>query len=144
AAAPDPGDAAARALAEDALKEMRGLDPAALRFVETTVEKRPARVDRTFVWESKSVRFGDAALRYLVEVQGDRAGRSTTWLFVPETWRKEYAQLRSKNEAASVVATFGLVLTLVALIAVFVERIRRHDVKWRLAIGFGIVAAVLQ
>ena len=75
-AAPDPGDAPARALAEAALREMRGLDPASLRFIETTLEKKPARVDRSFVWESNTVRFGDAALRYRVEVQGDRVGRS--------------------------------------------------------------------
>ena len=52
AAAPDPGDAAARRLAEEALRTTRGLDPSALRFIEATVERRPARVDRTFVWES--------------------------------------------------------------------------------------------
>jgi len=144
APAADPGDAPARALAESAVREMRGLDPAALRFVETTLEKRPARVDRTYTWESTSVKFGDAALRYLVEVQGDRVGRSTVWLYVPESWRKDYAHLRSKNEAASVVATFGFVLTMAAIVAVFVERVRRRDVRWRVVVGFGAAAAVLE
>jgi membrane protease YdiL (CAAX protease family) len=143
-AAADPGDAPARSLAEGELKRMRGLDASTLRFIETRVEKHPSRVDRTFVWESNSVRFGDAALRYLVQVQGGRVGRSTTWLEVPESWKKEYAHLRSKNEAASVVATFGFVLTIVALLVVFVERVRRRDVKWRLAMAFGLLAAALQ
>src|SRR5205085_3807917 len=64
-AAPDPGDAAARALAEGSIREMRGLDPASLRFIQTTVEKRPKRVDRSYVWESSTVRFeiGRAACR---------------------------------------------------------------------------------
>ena len=34
---PDPGEAAARALAESELRTFRGLDPSALRFIETTI-----------------------------------------------------------------------------------------------------------
>lgn len=146
-AAPDPGDEAARRLAEETVRSMRGLDPsdpAQLKLVEATSAKRPARLDRTFVWESATVRFGDGALRFLVEVQGDRVGRSNAFLKVPEKWSEEYQLLRSKNQAAGIVATFGLFLTAVAAIAVFVERARRRDVKWRWAIAFGAVGTVLQ
>ncbi|MEO6324256.1 MAG: CPBP family intramembrane glutamic endopeptidase [Thermoanaerobaculia bacterium] len=143
-AAPDPGEAAARRTAEATLRETRGLEASSLKFVETTLEKRPNRVDRSFIWESSTIRFGDAALRYLVDVQGDRAGRSSLYLEVPETWRKEYKTLRSKNEAAGTIATFFLFLTFVAILAVFVERVRRHDVRWRWAISFGAIGGALQ
>jgi membrane protease YdiL (CAAX protease family) len=143
-AVPDPGDEKARALAQAALGAMRGVDPGALRFIETTTERRPARVDRTYVWESRTVRFGDAALRYRVEVQGDRVGRSSVYLEVPEKWREDYKTLRSKNEAAGAVATLGLFLTFLAILAVFVERVRRKDVKWKWALSFAGVGAVLQ
>lgn len=143
-AAPDPGLAAARGLAEETLRSMRGLDPGALRFIEAHEEKRPARVDRTFVWESRAIRFGEAALRYLVEVQGDRVGRSSLHLEVPESWRREYQTLRSKNQAAGAVATFGLFATAVALLVTFFSRVRRGDVKWRLALAFGGTGAGLQ
>ncbi|HTS03530.1 MAG TPA: type II CAAX endopeptidase family protein, partial [Thermoanaerobaculia bacterium] len=143
-AAPDPGDASARALAEEAIRRDRGLDPAALRFIQAAVEKRPARTDRTFVWESNTIRFGDAALRYLVEVQGDRVGRSSLHLEVPEKWRRDYETLRSKNLAAGSVATFGLLLTALAVVVVFLQRVRRKDVKWRWALGFALVGAGLQ
>ena len=144
AAAPDPGAERARALAEETLRAHRGLDPAALRFVEATEEKRPARVDRTFVWESRTLRWNGAAMRYLVEVQGDRVGRSSLWLDVPEAWRQGYATLRSKNHAAGAVATFGLVLTAIALVVVFFDRLRRRDVKWRWALAFAMTGTVLQ
>ncbi len=144
AAAPDAGPEWARALAEETLRSHRGLDPSGLRFVETTEEKRPARVDRTFVWESKTLRWNGSAMRYLVEVQGDRVGRSSLWLDVPETWRQGYATLRSKNQAAGAVATFGLVLTAIALIVAFFDRLRRRDVKWRWALAFGLTGAALQ
>jgi membrane protease YdiL (CAAX protease family) len=143
-AAPDPGEAAARALAEAEIRTLRGLDPSALRFIETTVEKRPARVDRTFVWESSTIRFGDAALRYLVEVQGDRVGRSSLHFEVPEKWRRDYETLRSKNLAAGTVATLGLLLTALAVLVVFLERVRRRDVKWKWALAFAGTGAVLQ
>lgn len=142
--APDPGEDEARRLAEATLKETRGFEAAALRFVETTLERRPHRVDRNFVWESNKSRFGDAALRYLVEVQGDRPGRSSLFLKVPEKWRKEYQTLRSKNDAAGTVATFGLILTAIAILAVFIERVRRRDVRWRWALSFALVGFVLQ
>ena len=142
--ASDPGEAAARALAEAEIRALRGLDPSALRFIETTVEKRPSRVDRTFVWESKAIRFGDAALRYLVEVQGDRVGRSSLHFEVPEKWRRDYETLRSKNEAAGGVAWLGLFLTALAVVVVFLERVRRKDVKWKWALSFAGTGAVLQ
>jgi membrane protease YdiL (CAAX protease family) len=143
-AAPDPGETAARALAEAEIRTLRGLDASALRFIETTVEKRPARVDRTFVWESNTIRFGDAALRYLVEVQGDRVGRSSLHFEVPERWRRDYETLRSKNLAAGTVATLGLFLTALAVVVVFLERVRRKDVKWKWALAFAGTGAVLQ
>ena len=144
AAAADAGSERARAMAEETLRTHRGLDPAALRFVEATEEKRPARVDRTFVWESKALRWNGAAIRYLVEVQGDQVGRSSLWLDVPEAWRQAYATLRSKNQAAGAVATFGLILTALALVLVFFDRLRRRDVKWRWALAFAMTGTALQ
>ncbi len=140
----DPGSARARTLAEETLREHRGLDAATLKLVEAREEKKPARVDRTFVWESPTASWKGAAMRYLVEVQGAQVGRSTLWLEVPEAWRQEYATLRSKNHAAGAAATFGLVLTAVALVAAFFGRLRRRDVPWRTAIGFGLAGAALQ
>lgn len=144
AAAPDAGPERARTLAEETLRKHRGLDPARLRLVEAREEKRPARIDRTYVWESRTLRWAGAAVRYLVEVQGDRVGRSSLWLDVPEAWRQEYATLRSKNQAAGVAATFGLVLTAIALVVAFFERLRRRDVKWRWAIAFAVTGTALQ
>jgi len=144
AEAKDPGEAAARALAEAEIRTLRGLDPSALRFIEGKVDKRPQRVDRTFVWESKAIRVGDAALRYLVEVQGDRVGRSSLHFEVPEKWRRDYETLRSKNVAAGTVATLGLFLTALAVLVVFLERVRRKDVKWKWALSFAGTGAVLQ
>ncbi len=147
AAARDPGDDAARRIAEEAFRLTFGEDPAdrdRFRFVEATSERRPARIDRTFVFESERFRHGEGALRYVVEVQGDRAGRCSAFYRVPEMWKDAYRRLRSKNEAASAVATLGLFLTGLAVVAVFLERIRRRDVRWKTALAFGGTGFVLQ
>ncbi len=143
-AAPDAGPERARALAEETLRTHRGLDPATLKLVEATEEAQPARIDRMFVWESKTLRWNGAAIRYRVDVQGDQVGRSSLWLEVPEAWKQAYSTLRSKNRAAGAVATFGLALTALALVVVFFDRLRRRDVKWRWALAFAMTGTVLQ
>ena len=146
APAADPGDSGGRQIAEAAFRDLFGKEPSGpgMKFVETTAEKRPARVDRTFVYESLEVRHGDGALRYLVELQGDKVGRSVRFYKVPEKWREGYRLLRSKNEATGSVATLALFLTGLALLAVVVERIRRRDVRWKTALAFGGAGFVLQ
>lgn len=145
-AAPDAGDEAARALAARTLNETFGVaaEGAGVRFVEGTSEKRPARVDRTYTWESTTLRHGDGALRWLVEVQGDRVGRVKAFYKVPDKWREAYGKLRSRNMAAGSVATLGMLVTALGLLGSFVARVRRRDVKWRWALAFGGVGAVLQ
>lgn len=144
AAAPDAGAENARALAEETIRVHRGVDVSKLRLVEEKEERRPSRVDRTYVWESRTLAWKGAAVRYLVEVQGDRVGRSTLWLEVPEAWRQGYAALRSKNHAAGAAASLGLVLTAVALVVALLGRLRRSDVKWRWALGFALTGTALQ
>ncbi len=148
----DPGDEAARRLAEETLHATRGVAPESLRVIERASEKRPGRVDRRFVWESETVRFPvpgaapgtEAALRYLVEIQGDRVGRSSVFLKVPERWIESYRTLRSHNSAAGAVASFGLLASGLAVLGTLLSRARRKDVRWKSAAVFGVVAIALQ
>jgi membrane protease YdiL (CAAX protease family) len=52
--------------------------------------------------------------------------------------------LRARNDTAALVATVFLVLTVLAMIGALVLRVRDHDVPWRIVLGFGVVALVLQ
>jgi membrane protease YdiL (CAAX protease family) len=146
APAADPGDPGGRRIAEAAFRDVFGKEPSGpgMKFVEATAERRPSRVDRTFVFESLEVRHGDGALRYLVELQGDQVGRCVRFYKVPEKWSEEYRLLRSKNGATGSVATLALFLTGLAVVAVVVERIRRRDVRWGTALAFGGAGFVLQ
>jgi hypothetical protein len=122
----------------------RGLAAGDLTPVEATPVERPNRRDWKFVDEKKDVRFADATLRYETDVAGDRVSGYAEFVHVPEQWMRDYQRLRSKNEAAGEVATFGLFVTGLAMLVVLVRKIVLKDVRWKVVAAFGVIAFVLQ
>ncbi len=121
----------------------RGLSASALTPVEATPVARPHRSDWKFVDEKKDVRFAGATVRFETTVSGDRITAWSEFVHVPEQWERDYQKLRSKNEAAGEVATAGLFLTILAMLAVLVRKIVLKDVRWGLVAAFGGIAFVL-
>ncbi len=136
-------EAEARRLAEAFLADDLGRDLAALDFVETQAEERPNRMDYTFSWKLRDFAVGEAHYRFYVRLQGDQIGSFGEYLKVPESWQRDYAELRSHNEATGMVAAFFLILTVLAMVAVFFGRVRARDIRWKTAAVFGAIAAVL-
>ena len=132
----------ARALSRRFL-EGRGIAAAALKPIEVTPITRPNRSDWIFVDERPGFRMGDATVRYATTVSGGEVTAFREFVHVPESWLRDYGRLRSKNEAAGTVATFGFFLTLVAMLGVLVAKIVRRDVPWKLVAAFGLIAFVL-
>jgi membrane protease YdiL (CAAX protease family) len=133
----------ARTIALAFLQDQLSKDPATLEFVEVQTQKRPNRTDHTFTWKVAGVDYHEATYRYEVGMQGDRVDLFREYLKVPDTWQRNYEKLRSRNETTSVIAAFFLILTILAMIYVFIQRIRRHDVRWRTAGLFSLIAFVL-
>jgi hypothetical protein len=141
-----PGDRLSQAEARAVVLRFfasRGLRESALRLVSATPVSRPHRTDWSFVDERNGLRFANATLRYSTTVSGGRLTAYQEFVYVPEAWSRDYERLRSKNEAASAVATFGLFVTLLAMLGVLVAKIERRDVPWRLVGAFGGIAFVL-
>ncbi len=134
--------AEARSRAE-AYVARRGIAPASVDLVESVPQTLPNRLDWTLVFEKRGVRMGDATLRYRVSLHGDQVGGYSEFLKVPEQWQRGYARLRSANDTASQVDLFFLLLTIAAMIAVFVQKTIRRDVPWKLVAGFGTAAFAL-
>ncbi len=122
----------------------RGLTGPVLKPIEATPVARPNRTDWTFVDERTGVRFADATIRYATTVAGDRLVAYSEMVHVPEAWTRDYERLRSKNEAAGQIATFGLFVTLIAMLAVLVRKIVLKDVPWKLVGIFGGIGFLLQ
>lgn len=133
---------AARALAV-AFLEARGLPRDSLDPIEATPQSRPNRTDWTFVDEKRGFKMGEATVRYATTMAGAEITGFREYVHVPEAWTRDYERLRSKNNAAGAAATVGLLLTLVAMIAVLVTKITRRDVRWGLVAAFGVTGFVL-
>ncbi|MCA9754916.1 MAG: CPBP family intramembrane metalloprotease [Candidatus Eisenbacteria bacterium] len=145
----DEARAKAETFLEDVLSRSRagssGLSArvASLEFLEAQTTERKGRTDHSFVWRDPQVRLGDGDCRYEVRIQGDEVGAFRQFVHLPEAWERDYQGLRSKNQSASLVASFLLFLTMIAAVVVFLRRIRQRDIRWRLALAFGSVGAVL-
>ncbi|MEP7131840.1 MAG: lysostaphin resistance A-like protein [Acidobacteriota bacterium] len=132
----------ARGLAAAFLSQ-RGLDPAALTPIESFPTERPKRTDWTFVDERPGFRMKEATVRYRTIVAGGEVVAFEEFVHLPEAWQRDYRTLRSKNEAAGQAATFGLLLTVLAMAGVLLARISRKDVRWGVVGGFGLTGFVL-
>jgi len=140
---PSVTDPEARTLAEAFLKLRFGRDPEKLDFVEMSSVKRPSRVDRAFTWKSRDFDVQGASYRFEVDLLGNEPGAYREYLKVPEQWSRDYERLRSKNEVTSILDGALMVLLVAGLVVVLVQRARRHDVRWKLALGIGGFVAVL-
>jgi hypothetical protein len=126
-----------------AFLEKLGIAARALKSIEVTPVTRPKRTDWIFVDEKPGFRMGEATIRYSTTVSGGEVTGFREIVHVPEAWSRDYRALRSKNEAAGTVATFGLFLTFVAMLGVLITKIVRRDVRWKLVAAFGAIAFLL-
>jgi membrane protease YdiL (CAAX protease family) len=133
----------ARALAETFLNTRMRVDPATLDFVETSSETRPNRVDRTFTWKVRDFEVHEATYRVEVTLLGNEVGGYHEYLKVPEQWTRDYKKLRSKNDMAQTFDTAAMAALLVGLLITIVMRVRRLDIRWRLAAMIGFTGMIL-
>ena len=143
AARPTGSDDQARAAAEQFLRDGLHRDPTTLDFVEVSTVTRAARADRTFTWKEHNFDLNGASIRLEVTLLGDEVGAYREYLKIPEQWTRDYARLRSKNDVAQYIDTVLVLALAIGMIVVIVIRVRRHDVRWRLAARIGVLAMAL-
>ncbi len=130
------------AVAESFLRQV-GVSPEALHLSSESFRNLPQRVERIYTWESKRTSPGGAPYRYIVTLRGTAVASYIRELKVPDQWLREYQGLRDKNEAAGAVDNLFMALTVIAMVVVFILRLRRGDIQVRFTVWSGIVGAVL-
>jgi membrane protease YdiL (CAAX protease family) len=110
---------------------------------EVSSTQRPNRLDWSFTWEKRGFRAKDAPYRLEVGLQGDRIGDSKELLKVPEAWKRDYAQLRARNNFLTSVAIVPYILILGAALWLSIALTRRGTARWAGALIIGLLAAVL-
>jgi len=139
---PSPDVAGAQRIAEAFLARAR-VDGRDLQLVAQSERRLPGRMQRIFTWESRSIRPAGTTYRHVVTVDGDRVGSYRQRLRVPDAWARSYEELRSKNGLAGTIDFVFLVVTMVCIVAVFIIRLLRGDVRLRFVLGIFIVTVVL-
>ena len=133
----------AQILAESFLRETLHRELGRLEFVEASTEKRQKRTDHLFTWKSREFAVGDADYRFAIGIHGSEIGGYEEYLRVPDEWSRGYQKLRSLNDTTATVDFIFIFLTILAMLIVLIRRVRRHDVRWRVALYFGLAAFVL-
>jgi membrane protease YdiL (CAAX protease family) len=131
-------------IAEQFLQEPMEFDLSSYEFLEATTEERPNRTDHTFLWKKKDFDINDATYRMEVKIKGDEIGGYREFLKIPEKWSRDYEKLRSLNDTTGLGAGFFLFLTILAILIVFLNKVRNRDIRLKTAIMFGLVGFVLQ
>jgi membrane protease YdiL (CAAX protease family) len=120
-----------------------GVDAAGLNLIEQSERRLPKRVQRSFTWESAAIRPAGAQYRHVVTVDGDRVTSYAQQLKVPDAWKREYGEMRSKNRAAGQVDLLLNAALMIGAVVIFIIRLRRGDLPLRFLLGIGIACVVL-
>ncbi|MGD8320683.1 MAG: type II CAAX endopeptidase family protein [Gemmatimonadota bacterium] len=142
---PDPGEAAAQALAHDVLTSWLGLDATRWRLATTSYETQQAsgRVDRTYTYERTDRKIIDAPIRLDIVVAGDLPSAARPYVVVPESFQRRYDEMRSANDLIAIIAQLGMLVILI-LGAVFLRKYAvSGTVRWGPAMGLGSVIGAL-
>ena len=134
----------ARAVAESFLTEVQGFSLDDYEPIEASSVDRPARRDHTFTWRKRDWVAGeDGHYRLWVSVQGDRAGGFSEYLKVPETFAREYREIRSRAGLIYNVASALALALFIASVVVLVRKYRRRELSWRVPVLVGVVTGAL-
>jgi membrane protease YdiL (CAAX protease family) len=133
----------ARDIAQQFLRNTMHRDLFGLEFLDTQLEKRPARVDYTFTWKQKEINLGDGSYRIEVDVNGDQVAGYSEYVKIPDQYLRDYQSLRSRNTSAQLVDEVFWILLSLAMLVILIKRLRDRDVPLKMAAGFGVVGTVL-
>lgn len=130
-------------IASDFLRETQGYDLDAYELIDRSSTERKARVDHRFAFRKKDFTVGDDGhYRLDVVVHGDRVGRFSEYLKVPDSFSRSYREVRSRADLLTLVfSSFWLALG-VAMLVILVKNYRRKRLRWQAGLIVGTLVAV--
>jgi hypothetical protein len=137
----------AREVAERSLAAEYGADLKGFKLADASSEKRKARTDHHFEWETEAGAVGDARYRQSTEVFGDGPSGYWRYLKVPEDWLRKRQERGWKDGLASTLQSAASMGAMVGLVVAFLAGFRKAP-QWKPVLGFAafksaVVALVL-
>ncbi|MDP6778556.1 MAG: CPBP family intramembrane metalloprotease, partial [Candidatus Latescibacteria bacterium] len=130
-------------IAEAFLTDVQGFSLDDYDLIERSSVERKARTDHTFTYRKKGFVVGDDGhYRLRAIVKGDQVGYFAEYVKVPETFTRDYKEIRSRaNLLGQVFSIFWLVLA-VGMVVVLIVKYRDRALRWRTGLLVGGVVAV--
>ncbi len=121
-----------------------GIDINDWELVEAKIEKQKNRWDHEFEWKEKLFNINESTHRITVKVQGSVVDYYNEWIKVPDTWKRKYEKIRSKNDLLGMIGSFGTFLTIFLIFIMIFIRSRKNDIRWKTALIYsGIAGAII-
>ncbi len=126
----------ALAVAQRAIREQIGLDPARLRLISAVESQKPARRDWTFGFTNPDVQMPEGGeARVQAGVAGDEAVYAGRYVFIPETWTRQESERESQFTFVKLaIAAFSALILVSGLVFAAMQWMRgRFDKRalWR-------------
>jgi hypothetical protein len=144
----EPGAAldanAARAIAEARARDDWAIDFAPYKPLEhSDVRRSGGRVDHAFVYEREREPLGDGRFRLRLGVAGDRLSEVSHYVYVPETFKLRFQEMRSDNETIAKVASLAAAALygIGGCIVGTLWLLRRRALLWKRALVAGAIVA---
>ncbi len=143
----------ARDLAEAAASEHWHIDWQSFEPLESSEDLKPGgRLDHTFTYRRQDARLGEGEGEYRVRLQvsGDRFTELTHFVHIPQSFHREYAEMRSRNQTLATVAliAMGTLLFFGGCVVGLFFMIRQGYLVWRTpvlwGVGIGLLVALTQ
>jgi hypothetical protein len=142
--APSVSHEQAEKLARDFVEQSAKRSLAGYELVGEQTQTRLKRRDYSFIWENRARDFSAARQRFSVDVVGNKVGAFTESLNLPEQWTRRYEKMRSYNTQLFNAASALYTLLLAVAVIYFFYAVATHKVRWRGAIIYSAVFAVVQ
>ena len=113
-------------------------------LIESSFMEMPnGRIDHTFVFEHKLKDIGDAKYRLSANVAGSIVSKVNPYAFVPESFKREFANIRSDNNTIAAFANYaflGIYLLGIGLVTIILFY-RNGWLKWKKSLTAAAVVA---
>ena len=135
---------AARVIAEQFLTATQGFSLENYEPIESASTERANRVDHTFTYRKHDFLVGEEGhYRLKVVVTGDQIGSFSEFLYVPESFSRNYNDIRSQASLLTNVAVIFWVVLGIAMLVILMRKYRQGVLKWRGSVIVGIGVAVV-
>lgn len=132
----------AKGIAVDFLDSM-GIDTDEFDLIYFSSEERKNRVDHYFKWEKKDYYAANATYRISVSVYGDYIGYYSKYLYVPESFLRDYQNERSYGVVLTLVSYVFMIILVIMSIWTFIVMYKKNEIKMKFALYLAIIVGVL-